>query len=402
MTRYSDDELERMLADLESDLSERKESLRGDAPTKSREAICAFANDVACRGKPGVLFIGANDDGSPSGLPITDKLILALGAMKSDGNIVPPPTLDVEKRRLRGHDMAVVTVQPSDSPPVRYKGRIRIRVGSRRDIATAQDERVLNEKRRHRDRPFDVQPVREAAIDDLDLTRFESEYLPAAVARDILDANDRTPEQRLAATKMVVGADEPTPTVLGLLVLGKRTRSLLPGAYVQFLRYEGTDQTGPVGDELLIDGTVGDILRRLDEKLAAHNRVRVDFTSQSQEERTSLYPKPALEQITRNAILHRTYEGTNAPVRVTWYDDRLEITSPGGPFGEVTRENFGTPGASDYRNPSLAEALKVLGYAQKFGGGIAVAQSAMAKNGNPPIEFQVDPGLVMAVLKRRP
>jgi ATP-dependent DNA helicase RecG len=107
----------------------------------------------------------------------------------------------------------------------------------------------------------------------------------------------------------------------------------------------------------------------------------------------------ALQQLTRNAILHRTYEGTNAPARVTWYDDRIEITSPGGPYGEVTRENFGTPGITDYRNPNLAEAMRVLGYVQKFGGGIVAARSAMEKNGNPPPEFRVDAGYVMAVLR---
>ena len=54
MTSYTDADLERLLSDLESDLAERKESLRGDAATAIRAAICAFANDLpdrqACRG----------------------------------------------------------------------------------------------------------------------------------------------------------------------------------------------------------------------------------------------------------------------------------------------------------------------------------------------------------------
>src|SRR5437763_3089110 len=166
MYAYTDHELENMLLDVESDLAERKESFKGDAPTKAREAVCAFANDLPGRGQPGVVFIGARDDGSPAGLNITDDLLLQLSDMKTDGNIVPPPTLTVTKHVLRGKDVAVVTVWPSDSPPVRYKGRVHIRVGPRRAIASAQDERILNEKRRHRDRPFDVQPVRTATLDD--------------------------------------------------------------------------------------------------------------------------------------------------------------------------------------------------------------------------------------------
>ena len=93
-----------------------------------------------------------------------------------------------------------------------------MRWGPRRGLASAQDERILNERRRHRDRPYDIQPVGDATLDELDRLRFEQEYLPSLVARDVLAANDRNIEQKLAVTKMVVSDAEPVPTVLGLLV----------------------------------------------------------------------------------------------------------------------------------------------------------------------------------------
>ena len=73
--------------------------------------------------------------------------------------------------------------------------------------------------------------------------------------------------------------------------------------------------------------------------------------------------------------MHRIYESTNAPTRVYWYDDRIEIMNPGGPFGVVTKENFGQPGITDYRNPNLADAIKVMGFVQKFGLGIQLAKN---------------------------
>jgi ATP-dependent DNA helicase RecG len=99
---YSDDDLDRMLADLETDSSERKESFRGEAPRTVREAVCAFANDLAGHRRPGVVFIGVRDDGGPAGLAITDEFLRQLADIKTDGNIVPPPTMTVERRRLRG------------------------------------------------------------------------------------------------------------------------------------------------------------------------------------------------------------------------------------------------------------------------------------------------------------
>jgi ATP-dependent DNA helicase RecG len=402
VTSYTDGELDRMLSDIESDLVERKESFRGDAPRTVREAVCAFANDLPDHRRPGVVFIGAKDDGSPAGLDVTDALLRDLSDVKTDGNILPPPTLTVEKRTLRGNGMAVIVVASSDSPPVRHKGRIYIRVGPRRAVASAQDERVVNEKRRHRDIPFDVQPIPSAVISDLSRRLFDEEYLPAAFGPEVVAANERSYERRLASTKMIAGVDAPTPTVLGLLVLGIRPRDFLPGAYVQFLRVAGRELASPVVDEQAIDGPVGDVLRRVDEKAVAHNRTAVDLTSGPVEVRTQPYPLVALQQLVRNAVLHRTYEATNAPVHFYWFDDRIEILSPGGAFGTVTPETFGSPGVVDYRNPNLAEALRVLGFAQRFGVGIPTAQRELARNGNPPAEFEASPTHVLCRVRPRP
>jgi ATP-dependent DNA helicase RecG len=400
MTNYTDADLEAMLADLESDLAERKESFAGDAPTKVREAVCAFANDLPDHRRAGVVFIGARDQtGLPSGLAITDDLLLRLADIKTDGNIVPPPSMTVAKRMLRGAEMAVITVEPSDSPPVRFRGRVHIRIGPRRGIASAQDERMLTEKRRARDRPFDVHPLPSATLGDLDRVRFEHDYLPAAFAPDVLQANDRSIEQRLAVTKMIDTAETAVPTVLGMLVLGRSIRDFLPGAYIQFLRIAGRELGEPVVDELAVEGPVSDLLRRIDDKLESHNRTTVHITGGLREERRSLYPVAALQQLVRNAVMHRAYEATHAPVRVYWYDDRIEISNPGGPFGIVSIENFGQPGVADYRNPNLAEAMRVLGFVQRFGFGLAIARRALAENGNPPLELNVQPSHVAVTVR---
>lgn len=400
MSTLTDSELEALLAEIESDRAERKESWAGDAPEKARQAVCAFANDLPDHRIAGVLFVGARDNGSPSGLAITDALLQTLADIKSDGNTVPPPTLFVERRTLRGAEMAIVTVLPADAPPVRFKGRAWIRTGSRRGIATAQDERILNEKRRFRDRAFDTHPIEGCPIEELNRVVFENEYLPQAVAADVLAANQRTYEERLAATGMIAAIDHPTPTVVGVLTLGKTPRTWLPNAYIQFLRIRGTEWGDPVADAQEVDGTLEHMLRRLDDKLRATLAVAVDFTSGSTTElRRSPYPLVALQQLCRNAVMHRTYEHTNAPVRLYWFDDRIEITNPGGPYGTVTPQNFGQPGQTDYRNPSIAGVMKTLGFAQRFGFGIADARKALADNGNPPLEFQVEPTMVLATLR---
>jgi ATP-dependent DNA helicase RecG len=398
----TDADLMALLDDIESDCSERKKAWTGDTSEKVRQAICAFANDLPNHSKPGVVFIGANDDGTPSGIDITDRLLQTLADIKTDGQIIPPPSLVVEKRILKGVPIAVAIVLPADAPPVRYDGRIWIRIGPRRGVANAQEERILNEKRRFRDAHFEARPVSASTLTDLSQSVFEQEYLPNAIAADVQAANERTYEQRLASCGMVASADEPIPTVLGQLVLGISPRTWISGAYIQFLRIQGTTLGDPITDEAEIDGTISAMLRRLDEKLNAHLTTSVDFTSQDKEMRRRPYPLVALQQLARNAVMHRTYEGTNAPVKLYWFDDRIEIINTGGPYGSVTAQNFGKPGYSDYRNPQLAAAFKVLGYAQRFGAGITLAQQALEKNGNPPARFEIEQNFVAAIIRKAP
>ena len=399
MPDFTEEELLQIIATGESDRVEFKKSLSSDAATRIREAICAFTNDLAGHEKPGFVFVGVADDRTIGNLSITDRLLQQLADVKTDGNILPPPSLAVEKRKLQGKEVAVVTVQPSNSPPVRYKGSIYVRIGSRRSTATAQDERILNEKRRYGDRPFDIYPIPTAGLSDLNQTQFENEYLAQAFAPEILEANERTLEERLAATKMIASADERIATVLGILVLGKNPQDFLPGAYVQFLRINGRELTDDILDSEDIRGAIPDLLRRMDEKLKAHNRTAVEFTKSDIEQRTELYPIEALQQITRNAVMHRTYEATNTPVRVYWFNDRIEILSPGGVFGTVTAENFGQPGFTDYRNPNLAESMKTLGYVQRFGVGIPIAKQRLMAAGHPEPEFDIYDTNVQVTIK---
>ncbi|HNQ23504.1 MAG TPA: ATP-binding protein [Phycisphaerae bacterium] len=394
-----DAELERLLADLESDRTERKESATDGE--KIRQAVCAFANDLPDHRQPGIIFIGADDRGACVNLSITDRLLRTLADMRSDGNIVPIPTMLVQKRTIRGCELAVIIVQPSDAPPVRFKGTTWIRVGPRRAIASADEERRLAEKRRARDLLLDLHPVHSATLDDLDTNVFQREYLPATLAPAVLAQNDRSLEHQLLATRFTTTDAPPCPTVLGLLVVGKSPSDFIPGAYIQFLRLDGTELTDPIKSQTSIHGPLAELLTRTDGLLKANISAATDIASKSVEVRTPDYPIVSLQQMVRNAVMHRSYETSNAPVRITWFSDRVEVHNPGGPFGQVTRANFGAPGITDYRNPHLAEALRNLGYVQRFGVGIAYARREMEKNDNPPPEFIVEDAYVSVILRRR-
>ncbi|MBN2584289.1 MAG: putative DNA binding domain-containing protein [Planctomycetes bacterium] len=393
-----DAELEALLDDIESDRAERKESASDGE--KIRQVICAFANDLPDHREPSVLFVGVDDKGKPVGLSITDQMLQNLASMRGDGNILPFPSLDVQKRRLKGHDVAVVIVHPSNAPPVRFKGTVYIRSGPRRGIANPDDERRLNEKRRFRDLPVDIRPLKDAGLDTIDELLYRRTYLPCSVASEVIEQNQRSLESQLAASKFVHLGPPACPTVLGILTVGKSPTDWVPGAYVQFLRIDGTALGDPVKNQKEIRGPLPDLLDELEDLLKNNIQSSADFTSGPVETNQPDYPIVALQQIVRNAMLHRSYENTNAPVRVYWFNDRVEIHNPGGPYGQVTKQNFGKPGVSDYRNPNLAAVMKELGYVQRFGYGITLARNEMEKNGNPSPDFLVEDAHVAVVLRR--
>ncbi|NET51217.1 MAG: transcriptional regulator, partial [Merismopedia sp. SIO2A8] len=343
----NDRELLILLNDLESDRVERKAS--NSDPKKLRQAICAFANDLPNHQKPGVLFIGINDDGTFADFDVTDKVLVSLENMRSDGKILPFPTMIVRKLPVGDCTLAVIVVEPSDSPPIRYDGRTWVRVGPRRALASAEEERRLNEKRRFKDQPFDLRPFVSASLDDLDLSLFQQNYLSSAIAPDVLEENNRPLSQQLASVRLTTPPPESHPTTLGLLVIGNEPRGFIPGAYIQFVRFDGVETTAPIRDQKELTGSLFDILQRLDDLLQINISIATDITAQPIEIQHPDYPIIALQQLARNAVMHRSYESTNAPVRIYWFRDRIEIQNPGGLFGQVTEQSLGKGMVTDYR-----------------------------------------------------
>ena len=364
---------------------------------KIRQAVCAFANDLPDHRKPGFVFIGITDDKKCAGLVIDDEVLQRLGGLRSDGKILPFPNIEVDKRNLDGCEVAVIQVAPSGNPPVKFDGRCWIRIGPRRGQATAEEERRLTEKRRWGNLPYDMQGVSGASVDkDLDKRKFEDEYLRVSVSPEVLDENERAPEDQLMALRFM--ARDGAPTVAAILILGDDPISWFPGSYIQFVRYAGREITDSVVDQKKIHGTLPEQLVELDNVLKANIAVALNTSGETHVEHPD-YPFEALRELARNAVVHRNYENSNTPVRVYWFSDRIEIISPGTVYGTVTRENFGKPGSTDYRNPTIAEALKNMGFMQRFGMGISTARKALKINGNPPPKFDVEDTLILATVR---
>ena len=389
------EKLTALLHDLESDRVER--TVATNDTDKFSKAVCAFANDMPRHRGPGYLLVGIDDRERPAGLKVSDGLLQNLAALRSDGNILPLPAITVSKHTLpAGNEVAVVEVLPSDLPPVRYKGQVWIRVGPRRAIASEQEERVLTERRVAGTVSFDASALPPAKVDDLSLAVF-SGYRETVVAAEVISENHRTMKEQLASLRCY-DLDRDCATVAGVLLFGRRPRHFLPGAYTQYLRLGSTTLTEVPVDQAEVAGDLLTVLRELDVRIRSNLHTALVRDPGGPERTVSDYPEVAVRELLFNAVLHRDY-AQSAPIRFYWYADRVEILSPGGLYGGVTPETLTR--RSGYRNPVIAEAMKGLGYVNRFGYGIQRAQAALAQNGNPPAEFDIDDAMVRVVLRAR-
>lgn len=385
-----------LLSDIESDRIELTISTTNT--DKFGQAICAFANDLPNHNLPGYLIIGVDDKTRKvvGSIKITDQLLQNLGGIKTDGKLQPQVSLTVEKVSLTEGDVAVVTVQPCRFTPVRYEGRIWVRTGPRKCIASEADEKLLLEKRTSRMLTFDAQPCFDSTIDDIDVVAFRQIYLPKAFPEEILKTDTRSVEQQMQALGYF-NMRYNCPTFAGIIMFGKRPEQFLPGSYVQYVRFSGTDRSGKIKSEYKFAGNLVKILSQLDTFVDASitNRRPVPVSA-LREEVIVDYPHWATREILLNAICHRDYEG-NGPVQFYQYDDRIEIMNPGGLYGKATPENF--PFVNDYRNGVVAEGMKVLGFVNRYSRGVLAVQKELKANGNGEADFKLHLGTAFLVVE---
>ena len=395
-TVMDDNEIIIMSRGAEGTLFERKESWRADI---GGSAICAFANDLADSKQPGVLLIGQNDNREYLGLTEAevDEYLVKIPQIR---DAISPFTLfEVRAIKIDERMFIAVIVKPSKSLPVRYKKQIYIRLGASTRVAELGDEKELQRKNEQFARNsglFDqLSPESPPDMDDLDWWIIKQEYLPVAVSQETLEQNNRSREEQLASLRFL--GPEHAPNHAAILCFHPEPRRYIPGAYIQFLRVDGTDLSYPGVDNMEMNGPIFHQLQQIKEKIKAH--ISAPFVIGKDGRKNADYPYPAIEQAICNAVMHRAYDSTNAPARCYWFSDRIEIHSPGGCHGIISNENFGMDNSAvDYRNPVVADALKHMGFVDKFGAGIPTIKRAMSNNGNPAPIFEAKDNYVLIKL----
>jgi ATP-dependent DNA helicase RecG len=175
------------------------------------------------------------------------------------------------------------------------------------------------------------------------------------------------------------------------------SRQIFAGAYVHFLRYNGTEEkTGSdynVIKDRVLDGTLIDVIRDTASVLDANLR---EFTIYKNAKfyQTAEYPHDAWYELLVNACVHRSYHAKTQPIFVKMFDDHLVVESPGGFMPSITPDNF----YHKPRNPFLMFALREYGEVRLIGEGTKRIKRELQDARLPNVEYRADQTKVSATL----
>ena len=170
--------------------------------------------------------------------------------------------------------------------------------------------------------------------------------------------------------------DRDVPTIAGLLLLGKKNilNEYIPTHELAFQVFEGTD----VSVNEFFKEPLLRTLETIWNYFAARNQIhstrvglfRVDIAD---------YDEDAFREALNNAVLHRDYSGLGT-VHIQWYEDRIQISNPGGFVRGVSPENILSVPPTP-RNPLLADIFKRIGLVERSGRGVDLIFAGQLRNG---------------------
>jgi len=326
------------------------------SPNKVLRTVVAFANTAG-----GVLLIGVENGtrvirGVENPLDEEERLANLI----ADG-ISPQVVPDIEVYPWRKTQVLCVRIHPGSNRPYYLrklgleKGTF-IRVGSTNRLA---DRFMLDELRRlsHYE-SFDEQPM----------TELNSEVIDFRAASEYFTPIRKLKHKDLETLRLVtLYQGKRCPTIGGFLLFGKGRLNRFPDAWIQAGRFAGTDRTY-IQDHIeltnLLPSAIEEVMefvRKHDERHAAFHGVRrVDQWH---------YPPSAVREAIVNAVVHADYSQPGAPIRISIFDDRMEIENPGLlPFG-LTVDDI-RQGVSKLRNRVMGRVFRELGLIEQWGSGI--------------------------------
>lgn len=339
-------------------------------PSKLRELseeICAFANAAG-----GVLLIGVKDDNTICGINIDNALRSRI--REAIKNIDPPLDVVTSEVNIGNNKVLCLEIKSGTLKPYATSGNIFVRNGPNCEKITSVEQMrsfFQNSGRIF----FDEAPCNKFRYpDDFDSGFFQIFLNKAHITASI-------PENIMLENLQLITDDKKMKNGAALM-FGKDVQRFIDTAIIRCILFKGTTK------RFILDvkEMKGNLVYQYDEALKyiiSKLNLRYEIESQKGGPRLEILeiPEPVFREALINALAHRDYYERGANINVEIYDNRVEITNPGGLISSIPVKEFGTRSFS--RNPLIFGLLNRMDMVEKIGSGINRMKEAM-KTANLP------------------
>ena len=326
------------------------------SPKNLLKTLVAFANTAGGR-----VIVGVDDRsralvGVENPLDAEERLCNLIA-----DSIRPRLVPNVEMTTVNGKTLLVVEVFLSGSRPhwLQAEGPERgayVRLGSTNRLA---DRELLAEIRRSTEGvAFDELPMPELSVADLDL----------AVLKELFHDRRDLGERELLTLRLLTNEQgRRVPTQGAVLLVGRKRARFFPDAWVQCGRFIGRDKAD-IFDHVELHDPLPQAVESILLFLKKHAMRGADFSAIRRRDRWSI-PLGILREAVINALVHADYSQKGGPIRVAFFDDRIEVENPGILLPGLTLDDI-RQGLSKIRNHVIARVFRELNLIEQGGSGI--------------------------------
>ena len=334
-----------------------------------KKEMVSFANSSG-----GKIFIGVEDDGTISGIKITNELLSKVQTAANDCD--PPISITTQKI---GSNVLLINVKEGQAKPYRSTNGFYIRNGANAQKMRTDDIlEFIEQEGRIR---FDEQVRKE-----IDYKKYFSEKKWLNFARLArIDATQK-PDFILKSLGAVKEIDENNYfTNAGVLLFAKTPVYFVPQSSIACVLYKGNEKVTII-DRKEFDN---DIISNISEAISflkRHINISAKIEGLYREDVWEV-PEVALREAVVNAVVHRNYLEKGARILVEIFDNRISISNPGGLPKGLELKDFGKYSVT--RNSVLASILLRTELIEKLGTGIRRINNALTDAKQPNANFEI-------------
>ncbi len=370
-------ELEKILKQGESYTVEFKRSISKEI----KNEICSFVNSSG-----GKILIGVDDDNTVCGIKTDNKIRSQLQTTISA--ISPRPNLKIDDYEYKGKNIIIIDCIADDKKPYVSSGSIYIRIGANSQKLTTADE--IREFFQQANKIFFGKNDSDnfSYPQDFDTKKFNRFMTKIGISKQL--------PQKQILENLELFSKKDKFLNSGILFFAKNVQKHHGHASVRCLLFKGINKT-LIFDDKLITGNLTEQYEGALEFLKSKLELRYIIETAGPRVEKYEIPETVFKEAIINALVHRDYYEIGGKTHIEIYDNRVEITNPGGLVNTIKENEFGQRSVS--RNPKIFSFFQRLDLVEQVGSGITRMREKMKDENLPAPHFSIE-GIFVVTLYR--